>query len=1202
MYLKYLELYGFKSFGKKTVFEFKPGLTAIVGPNGSGKSNICDAIRWVLGEQSAKALRGSKMSEVIFAGSNTLKPAQYSHVKIFLSNEDRAIPIERDEIVIARQLFRSGESYYFLNDSKSLLSEIRELLMDTGIGKEGYSIIAQGDIDDVIFQKSQSRRVLIEEAAGITKFKHRKHNTLLKLEHTRTNIVRLKDIISEIESQLEPLSKQAEKTRKYISLTNQIKELEVDLLLFDLVNLYSEKESLESMRKGLIAKITEIESFLIELESKKNKVKSIISEVEENLKANQNLYKDLNTQIENKKLKIFTLKEQIKSNHTKILTIKDELLNIDKRIETFDNEIATSEYNLQKELEIETEINASILEIEQNIDKVQNELQQFLKEISQDKDNYFELGVQIAERKNKINSVNQQLQMIERQLNKNLDDESSLQKQIEKLNSEKNRLENEVCNLQKEIDQLNEQLIKDKQKLNTLENEIKNKEIELANVKDQIKISLAKKNILNDIKNSSDAGISKGVRDILALANTELKGIYGIVGDLITVPKGYEVAFENALGGSIQDIVTQDAETAKKAIDILKARNLGKATFLPLDIIQPLPRIDKPNYTGCLGVALDLVEYDLKFYNVMSYLFGRILIFDNLDNAISFTKVNRNFNRIVTLDGDIIRSSGAISGGSDSKKSFGLLLRKRELEELEEKIRVLEKQSSVLQSRINNLYLERTKLLNSIQYAESLISKKKNSIEFILNNLEKYKNELKEKTHEKENFSLFISDLKSEKDRLEQIKFQAQNDLKELEKQNIELSTRISAMSNKEESIQTRLSTLKGLLNDKKMLLVQNHERQKSIRKEIETTIKRKNEVLERKEHICKEITSLQDANKSLSENINIYQNELEILTKQKEELEKKIDEIQQLYQNSGKELNNFDNTYQSRIRMLESTKTKLSELDIKLTEINTNIKNKENILTYDYGYDFTQAFNMVRKYNSREEITNILVQKKEERLQLEPVNLLAIEEYEKTKERYDFLNAQVKDLTDAANSLEQVIAEIEKISSERFLATFNKISSAFNSIFQFLFPGGEGRLELVDSSDVLNSNIEIVCKLPGKKITSLEAFSGGEKALIALTLLFAIMQVKPPAFCLLDEVEASLDDINVKRFTKLLKNFSNKTQIIVITHNKETMQAVDTIYGITLEKDGISRPISIRLDEAISAISSKNIPTSTTNTLEIVQ
>ncbi|HOY65504.1 MAG TPA: chromosome segregation protein SMC [Candidatus Ozemobacteraceae bacterium] len=1180
MYLKSLEIMGFKSFGRKTVFDFQPGITAIIGPNGSGKSNVCDAIRWVLGEQSAKALRGNKMAEVIFAGSPSLRSAAFAQVKLILDNEDRMMPLDFSEVTIGRQLFKSGESNYLVNGTRSLLNDIKEMLMDTGIGKDGYSVIGQGDIEDIIFQRTQTRRALIEEAAGITKFKHRKANTLTKLDHTKANITRLQDIIGEIQNQLGPLSEQAEKTRRYQTLAAEIRALEIDLVLFDLSQLYGDAENVDSMRRGLLAKVAEIEKFLEEIDSRKSGVREKVQEFENQLQTRQSDSRKVAATIDETRGRMGLLREEARGHESRRQAIADEMTGIDKMLADGGQEITDAENRLRDAETEESAVAGRMAEIEANTGKVQAELDAHLKSVGQDRESSYKIAAQMSEKKTTINTSNQQIQILDRQLEKGSGDVTTLEAVIDKLATEKTGIEKELKAMETTIADEGTRLADDQARANKLDKDLRRAEEELSGTVDQFKVLTARRNILEELKNRSDSGIHRGVREALALKDRELPGICGMVGDLITVPKGYEMAFETALGGSIQDIVTRDAATAQRAIAVLKERKAGRATFLPIDMIQPPARLEAVRAKGCLGVALDLVQYDAQYYTIMNFLLGRILVFENLDDAVAYSRSTRNFNRIVTLEGDIVRSSGAMTGGAEGQKSAGLLARKRELEEAEARIQTLAAAEKKLSVQVVRLRNERVALGQVIRQREESLSRTRQSMEFFQKRLVITDGDLATRRNEFQNLDINRREIQKELERIRQVQAAAQQELTLLESQNIELTARLQEMSGRESAIQTRLASLRGLHADEKVTQGQIAERKKALKKEIDAAMRRRRDAQERRDRAGEEVARLEQLRKEAEAGIAAFQNEIQTLEARKAELEKAYETLQAEYRACSKELETLDHTWQSRSKIAESTRTKLGELDVKLAEVKTHIANKESILRSEYEFDPAQIGTQLRKYESRDVLSGQIAERRGEQQRLEPVNPLAIEEYEKTKERFEFLNGQVRDMTEAAVSLEQVIAEIEKISSERFMETFGQIDSAFGQIFQVVFPGGNARLKLTTPELPLESNVEIVCQLPGKKLSTIELFSGGEKALISIALLFSILQVKPPAFCILDEIEAALDEANVKRFTRLLRNFADKTQFFVITHNKETMQAVDVIYGITLEKTGTSRQISIRLED----------------------
>ena len=1181
MYLKSLELMGFKSFGRKTVFDFTPGLTAIIGPNGSGKSNVCDAIRWVLGEQSAKTLRGTKMSEVIFAGSSEYRPSAFAQVKLTLDNEDHSMPVDYTEVGIGRQLFRSGESNYILNNTRTTLGSIKELLMDTGIGKDGYSVIGQGDIDDIIFQRIQPRRVLIEEVAGITRFKHRKENAIKKLDHTKTNMTRITDIISEIESQLGPLAEQAEKTRQYQALAAEIRQLEIDLILFDLNSLYGERENINSMRTGLLARIDEIEKFISEVDEKKAGAKVKFDEFDSVLKTRQTEVNTINTEVESRRDSISQLLQDIKEKQARSGRLKEELNEIEQYLLDGNAEIADAANRLRDEENKDAELSAKIEELNSSVATVKSEYDSHIAALTKDKDTSVKLAFKVAELRSSNNIAQQQISMFEQQLARGESSVANAQANISGIKEKLAKIEKEISTIESEIELNKNQLNSDFTRLATVEKECKNTEEELNSIADQIKINYSRKAITEELMHNDKSGIYRGVQAALALKDSgRLPGICGIVGELIKVPNGYEVALETALGGSIQSIITRDAETAKSAISILKQNKAGKATFLPLDLMKAPPTVDKPNFKGCLGVALQIIQFDAKYYTALSNLLGRVLVFDNIDNAVAYTRISRNFNRIVTLDGETVSASGAMTGGGEEKKSSGILSRKRELENLISLIASLESKQRNIKIQYSKLTNERQRLSESVKTRESTINQRENSLSFFKSQYEVTSSELDSKQND---FNNITSDREAVKEGLARLKKElADNtaELNNLEKQDKDLKEALESQKDAENAILARLSALNEMINNKKTEQAILLERKKAIQKEIDSANRRRRDYEDRKKRATDEATELDQHSKESEVKVTALQAEIDEFSKRRDVITQAIEAVQEEYSRMSKEIEVLDRTYQSRVKIVDSTRKKLSELDVKLAEVNTHIGTKEGILNGDYAYNQDPAMFNPKKYESRDDLAGSINKKQFEQMALGAVNPLAIEDYEKAKERFDFLNSQLSDLKEAATSLEDLIDEIEKTSAEKFLEAFNLVNTAFENIFEILFPGGSGTLKLSNKDDVLTSNVDVVCKLPGKKLTTLELFSGGEKSMISLALLFAILEVKPPAFCLLDEVEAALDEANVKRFNRMLRNFAEKTQFLVITHNKETMQTVDVIYGVTMQKGGISKPISIRLED----------------------
>ncbi len=1181
MHLKSLELMGFKSFGHKTVFDFTPGLTAIIGPNGSGKSNVCDAIRWVLGEQSPKALRGTKMSEVIFAGSSEHRPSAFAQVKLVLDNEDHTMPVDYSEVSIGRQLFRSGESNYIVNNTRTLLSNVKEMLMDTGIGKDGYSVIGQGDIDDIIFQRIQPRRVLIEEAAGITRFKHRKQNALTKLDHTRGNMTRITDIISEIESQLGPLAEQAEKTRQYQILAAEIRQLEIDLILYDLNSLYGERANIDSMRVGLLSKIEEIEQFINEVDEKKSAAKAKFDEFNSIINGKQSEVDNIDRQVSARNENINKLLQSIKSQQARSQAIKEELANLEVTLLSGDQEIQNAVKRLNDEETRESQCETKIHELEENEKSVKGELDAHFAAFAKDKDTSVKTAMRIAELKTSMNVATQQIALLTGQLDRGQGNVDRAKDAINDIKEKLSKLEKDINSMTHEVESNKNQLSIEYNKLATVEKECKTAEDALNDVTFQIQTNRNRKDICEALMHNDKSGIYRGVQAALALKDSgRLPGICGIVGELIKVPNGYEMAMETALGPNIQSVITRDGDTASQAIAHLKQTNAGRATFLPLDMMKAPQALEKPNYRGCLGVALNLISFDPKYYMALSSLLGRVLIFDNLDNARAYAGISRNFGRIVTLEGDVVNPSGAMTGGGEGKKAGGILSRKRELENIISTITSLESKERTLRMQFSRLNGDRQHLVESTQRREKEIENREKSISFFTSQYEQTSQDLAAKQADFDNMTADRAGIEEGLERYKKELADNGVELKTLEQQDKDLAKALASQKDAEAAITARWNALNDMINNKRIELAQIVERKKAIQKEIEDANRRRKDSEDRKGRAKEEVDRLDQKSQIGEKQVEALTAEIEELNQQRNKLVAEIEAVQGEYAEIAKEVEQIDKTYQSRVKIIDANRKKLGELDVKLAEINTHISTKEGTLNGNYAYNEDPALFNPKKYDSREDLSGMISSKEFEKMALGQVNPLAIEDYEKAKERFDFLNAQLDDLKEAAGSLEQLIDEIEKTSSEKFMEAFNLINKAFEGIFEILFPGGSGTLKLSDPNDVLNSNVDVVCRLPGKKLTTLELFSGGEKSMISLALLFSILEVKPPAFCLLDEVEAALDEANVKRFNRMLRSFADKTQFLVITHNKETMQTVDVIYGVTMQKGGISKPISIRLED----------------------
>lgn len=1188
LHLKKLEIQGFKSFAEKTEIEFKDGITAIVGPNGSGKSNISDAIRWVLGEQSVKTLRGNKMEDVIFAGTDKRKPLGFSEVIITLDNSDGLMPVDYSEVSISRRMFRSGESEYYINKNSCRLKDIRELFMDTGVGKDGYSIIGQGRVDEILSTRSEDRRNIFEEAAGIVKYKSRKEEGIKRLEKTKENLVRIDDILFELEGQLEPLERQSNNAKKYLNLLNKLKDLEVSLFISEIIRLEREMDSIQKEKNNYT---DNIEIYLKEkkdVESNYTYIKNQIVELDNVIEELQGKKHFLQSDIERDENKI-TLYDQNEVFHKReedrlkmeIKSLKDSF----SRLSTEESGILEGLGKLVEEL---THLKDEYLKVELELDELNEEILNNEKTIDTEKSNAIELFNDISEKKNKNNSLNTFKKSIDSRI-------MELNKEILDLETENERRENEKS-------QLSINLVQLKQDYNKVENEIteyvqKRSQIidesnKLSNKIDQHKGDLqGKTSNYNLLKNMDEdyEGYYKSVRSILLASKNEPKvneSIVGVVGDLIKVEDFYDKAIEIALGSGIQNIVTKTEEDAKYIIEYLKKYNMGRVTFLPISSIKGRKiniNIESIRKMGAIGVASELVQFDEIYREIFEYLLGRTLIVKDMDSGIAIAKMYSHSFKVVTLDGDVLNPGGSITGGSMLKNSPKILSRKnkievlktevddlrRDLNEYEKKLMIIEKKKDKIdnfidesEKKIQSIKIDTIKLDNEISKITSDIEKNKGLIQ-------KYVDEITKLKEEKDDIEEEMNLLNLKIDQLEEGMEAASSSIREMV-ENFENKKQLK------EQLSTKVTELKIKINKFENNISNKRERIESIkieRKNIEKNIEaKKTECVENFNKI-KEVTDKREKTKIEIErkNVILYES-LDLLKKKKDEKE--------LF------MGNFYREQKKLIEISEKVndlEKKANNLDLRCTRNSVQIENYKGRLLDDYELVYQRGLKPNINLEDLKEVQKEIKGLKEKIKELGIINLGAIEEYKRIKEKYDFMTDQREDLINAKSSIDKLIKEMEEKMEEQFMENFNVIRSNFVVVFKELFGGGEADVYLIDEDNILNSGIEIIAQPPGKKLQSLSLLSGGEKSLTAVALLFAILKTRPTPFCILDEIDAALDEANISRYTSYLKKFSTETQFIIITHRKGTMEIADVLYGVTMEEEGVSELVSVKLSEKYS-------------------
>ncbi len=1179
MYLKSIEIHGFKSFANKIVFKFHNGITGIVGPNGSGKSNVADAVRWVLGEQRIKQLRGASMQDVIFSGTELRKPLGYAYVAITLDNSDHQLATSFDEVTVARRIYRSGESEYLLNGAPCRLKDVNELFYDTGIGKEGYSIIGQGQIDKILSGKPEERRELFDEAAGIVKFKKRKVAAQKKLEDEKQNLVRVNDILSELEKQIGPLEKQSEAAKVYLKKREELKTLDVNVFLLENNRL---REQLNEAQKKYDIASSDLERTTAQYEKIKDEYEQIEAQIEllsEEIDKERASLTDTGLLRGKLEGEINVLKEQIKSaksNEEHFLTRK-EAVQREMDVKLLDKEGILADKKVIDEQV--AEIEASRNEAREKLIQVQKRIEELNNDIESGKNTIIDALNSRATIKSKLgryDTMTEQINIRKAELTSRLLRIKSDEAQQEAVMT---KLQQEFEKLNDEIRSLNEQQENSEEQLSLLREELAQKDKKLRDTQVNYHQEKSRLEALTNLTERYE-GYGGSVKKVMERKDSE-KGIIGVVADIIKADKKHETAIETALGGNIQNIVTDDEETAKRMISFLKETKAGRATFLPLTSISNPQEFKTPEVLeekGVIGMADELVKTDEKYRNVAKAMLGRIVVIDNVDNAV---KIARKFDygiRMVTLEGELLIPGGAISGGA-FKNNSNLLGRRREIAELEENVKKHLKEIDVILGEIEKTKENRNKLRLSIEEIKGELQRK-----FIEQNTARL-NVIKaqERMNEASEGSIELKNEEREIEKqIQDIKFSKQEIQKELEDSEL-LEQQVEQQIRK---FQTELEEKRREESDQsahvagwdveveKMLQQQDFHQQNVDRisgeirryadelKEIEEGIAKSGQDTVQKEHDIEQI--IQTIEVSVT-----TQGDTE--RKLKEDIEKKdhLTLKQKNFFADREAISQQMNGLDKEVYRLNSQKEKFQE----------QLENHINYMWDEYEITLSDAVSL-----RNEEMTDLSAMKKEisslkdQIKKLGDVNVNAIEDYRNLMERYQFLKTQHDDLVEAEKTLEGIIVELDAAMRKQFNEKFAEIGKEFDKVFKELFGGGKGTLELMEDEDILEAGIRIIAQPPGKKLQNMMQLSGGEKALTAIALLFAIQNLKPSPFCLLDEIEAALDENNVTRFAKYLHKLTKNTQFIVITHRRGTMEKADRLYGITMQEKGVSTLVSVNL------------------------
>lgn len=1183
MYLKSIEIQGFKSFANKIVFDFHNGITGIVGPNGSGKSNVADAVRWVLGEQKVKQLRSSSMQDVIFSGTENRKPLSFAYVAITLDNADHSLPLDYQEVTVARRVYRSGESEYLLNGTACRLKDINELFYDTGIGKEGYSIIGQGQIDKILSGKPEERRELFDEAAGIVKFKRRKAVTMKKLENEQQNLVRITDILSELERQIGPLERQSEHARTYLKKKEELKTCDVNLFLSEMDRMEADAQSVQEKH-----------------EIAQGQQKDVASQYE----AARLQYEELETQIAENDAQIAQLSNQISETGME----KEKL---EGRINVLREQIHTIE---QDESHVKERLDA----LNEDIDQRQRTGQQYSDEKNEFDRHIEEAKAQRQKRNDQLEELSRRADAYAGQIEEGKSEILSLLNGKAAVEGEQQRYKTMIEQADIRRAQLNQQLLHQKSSDSDAKGQLERKEQELAALNDQIlkqekkKIEIDQKRRkwrqqAEELKKNQDElrhqymkassrletmqniaerydGYGNSIRRVME-RKADTPGIRGVVADLITVEKQYETAIETALGGSIQNIVTDTEDTAKRMIAYLKEKRYGRATFLPMTSVKApdhIPAKKALSEPGAIGLADSLIRTQEAYRPIAALLLGRILVADNLDHAAAIARKFHYSLRIVTLDGESLQPGGSMTGGA-FKNSSNLLGRKREIESLEKKIAELKEQGQKISGRLDDVYT---------------------ADELLKDDFTEIQDSLQEAYLQQNTMQVEVGHLREEQEQQEALYQNLAREMQDLEKQKAEIKasqeailSRIADAKQREQEIKDANRTREEELGKVQEEIAKLQELVSEDAIEIAQLEQKADFSRENIQRIAEEILTLHNKQQEILLGASNSGTEIEAKEKEIEEMTQSAAEASDRYEQLLEQLSSCNTRketladgHKGFFDKREELSQELSRLDKEIFRLNDQqekLEHAEEQLTNYMWEEYELTRHAAEKFKSEEPFTTAELKKKiagikDDIRKLGNVNVNAIEEYKNVSERYTFLHGQHEDLLQAQKTLEDIIAQLDEGMKKQFSEKFADIQEEFNLAFRELFGGGKGTLELTmdEETDILDCGVRIIAQPPGKKLQNMMQLSGGEKALTAIALLFAIQNLKPSPFCLLDEIEAALDDSNVDRYAKYLHKLTKNTQFIVITHRRGTMTAADRLYGITMQEKGISTLVSVDLIE----------------------
>lgn len=1181
MYLKSIEVNGFKSFANKIKLEFHNGITCIVGPNGSGKSNVADAVRWVLGEQSAKQLRGSNMQDVIFSGTESRKPQSFAYVAITLDNSDHQLNIDYTEVTVARRVYRSGESEYLLNGHACRLKDVNELFYDTGIGKEGYSIIGQGQIEKILSSKPEDRRELFDEAAGIVKFKRRKAIALKKLENERANMVRVTDILAELEKQVGPLEKQSEAAKQFLKLKEELKNYDVHIYIL-------ERETITQILTDLQEKIKIAETEFNEVSFKNETLKAQYVSIETKIEQMELHLEAKKAEFNHTKVQIGDIQGQINVLQEQIDNEKRNQETISERMKAVEAEIQQRELQKTELVQRQNEMNRELYDCENAKEKAKAELEALDQKMQEYRQTMEEKKGTIITLLNEKASYVAQEQRFQTMMEQNQIRKAELNQKLLKNKTEETAQQQLLEQCQKELEHFNTQ--KNQYEQDKKMFAVKLEELEAVFQKNQTQF-IAKQQRYHAVHTRAESlknlaeryeGYGTSIKRIMEQRSNRT-GIHGVVADILKVKKQYEVAIETALGGSIQNVVTDTEQTAKQLIEYLKKNKFGRATFLPLNGISvrgSFTQKEALKETGVIGLASSLVEADECYRTLIEYLLGRVLVVDQIDHALAVARKYQYSIRIVTLEGELLNAGGSMTGGA-FKNASNLLGRNREIEELEAEEKKLAKSLSDLQktqkdceNKIAEIRLQKKQLEDAEQEIRLQITRIGMS--------------QKQAEEKQEEILAQQSDMVRESNQIEQL-------LLELKQNCAQLQQKVTAIDQENQKSESFVLEYQAMLEKEMKQREESAKMAETLSLQYANLSQSHQFINENMQRIHREMEKFQEERSTLQHRIGQSERiveekirETKTMNDQIEQQKQKEDLLEKEIAVAAEKKENFVHRQKGFFDEREELSSKLAALDKELFRLNNQKEKQEERLDAQTSYLWneyelmpSEAMQMRQEgYHNLTKLRKFANERKDQIKALGNVNVNAIEDYKEVLERYTFMKTQYEDLVQAERALVQVIEELDVGMRRQFQEKFEEIKVEFDQVFKELFGGGKGTLELIEGEDIIEAGIRIISQPPGKKLQNMMQLSGGEKALTAISLLFAIQNLKPSPFCLLDEIEAALDDSNVGRFSNYLHKLTKNTQFIIITHRRGTMVSADRLYGITMQEKGVSTLVSVNLIE----------------------